>query len=65
MLFRETFENTSAIINNFSQHLIGLFCLQTKEAFLLVIKITFCCKKNISYSDTTIVNQIIRKFRIR
>ena len=39
MLFRVTFENTSAIINNFSQHLIGLFCLQTKGS-------VFICHKN-------------------
>ena len=29
-----TFENTSAIINNFSRYLIGLFCLQTKVSIL-------------------------------
>ena len=30
MLFRVTSENMSAIIINFSRHMIGLFCLQTK-----------------------------------
>ena len=35
VLFCVTFENTSAIINNFSQHLIGLFCLQTKGSIFI------------------------------
>ena len=34
-VIRVTFENTSSIINNFSRHLIGLFCLQTKERVFL------------------------------
>ena len=41
MLFRETFENTSAIINNFSRHLIGLFCLQTKGSIFIGHKNNF------------------------
>ena len=35
VLFCVTFKNMSAIINNFSRHLIGLLCLQTKgSAFI-------------------------------
>ena len=42
ILFRMTFPNTSAIINNFSHYLIGVILPsnEIKEAFLLVIKMT-------------------------
>ena len=38
MLFHVNSENMSAIINNFSQHMIGLFFLQTKGSVFIAHK---------------------------